>query len=398
VGEIEGRRIYDVAIIGAGIVGASCGLACARRGMSVVVLDRAGLLAGTTGSGEGNVLVSDKSPGPELDLALLSNRLWRELAAELSGEFGDFELEQKGGLVVADSDEALRGLLELADAQARAGVEVVRIPAADLPDLEPYITPNLAGGVYYSQDLQVQPAKAVAVILEAARTAGAEVSLREAVLDIERSAGGGVSGVSTARRRIAARHVVNAAGAWAGEVSNMLGESLPVSPRRGYILVTEPVGPLVRHKVYTAAYMDGVVSGAAGLQTSAVVESTPAGTILIGATRELAGFDRSIELAALRRLSAGAVRLFPVLGEVNVIRAYRGFRPYSADHLPLVGLDPEVPGLVHAHGHEGAGISLGPATGQLVAELLSGDAASIELAPFDPARFATTGRVHGAPA
>jgi glycine/D-amino acid oxidase-like deaminating enzyme len=181
--------------------------------------------------------------------------------------------------------------------------------------------------------------------------------------------------------------VVNATGVWAGELAGLAGFRLPVSPRRGYILVTEPVGSLVRHKVYTADYVDNVASGDATLQTSTVVEGTPSGTILIGATRELVGFDPAIELAALRALASGAVRLFPILGEVNVIRAYRGFRPFSADHLPLIGSDPVIPGLVHAHGHEGAGIGLAPATGQLVAQLLSDSAPSVNLAPFDPARF-----------
>jgi D-hydroxyproline dehydrogenase subunit beta len=398
--------MYDVAIVGAGIVGASCALACARRGMSVAVFDRGGLVAGTTGSGEGNILLSDKRPGPELDLALLSNRLWQELAAELGGEYGDFELEEKGGLVVAESDQALRGLSDLAEAQARAGVDVVRVEGSALFDHEPHIADDLAGGFSYPQDLQVHPAKAAGVLLAAAQAAGVHLSLREPVLRVERAADGPVEGVRTARGRIAARQVVNAAGAWADELLDSArpepGQAhsgsrplrLPVSPRRGYILVTEPVGVLVRHKVYTAEYLDNVESSDASLQASTVVEGTPAGTILIGATRELAGFDRSIELGALRRLGAGAVRLFPILGAVNVIRAYRGFRPYSADHLPLIGLDPDIPGLVHAHGHQGAGIGLAPATGRLVAELLSGETPAIDPAPFDPARFATGGAEH----
>src|SRR4029453_10199177 len=112
---------YDVAVVGAGIVGACCAFFSARRGMPVIVLDRGGLVAGTTGSGGGNILVSDKRPGPELDLALLSTRLWRELAAELSDELGDFELEEKGGLVVAATDGDLAALLELAAGESRAG-------------------------------------------------------------------------------------------------------------------------------------------------------------------------------------------------------------------------------------------------------------------------------------
>ena len=378
---------YDVAVVGAGIVGACCAFFSVRRGMSVIVLDRGGLVAGTTGSGEGNILISDKRPGPELDLALLSTWLWRELAAELSDEFGDFELEEKGGLVVAGADGDLAALLELAEGQSAAGVRHVAVDAAGLPDLEPYINRDLAGGVYYPGDLQVQPAGAVAAILAAARTAGARLSLHEPVLGADVDADERVIRVETPHQHIRARQVVNAAGPWAANVPGLAGFTMPVSPRRGYILVTEPVGELVRHKVYTANYVDQVASDDAGMRVAAVVEGTPAGTILIGSTRDRVGFNRAIELDALRSLASGAVRLFPVLRDVRVIRAYHGFRPFSPDHLPLIGADPTVPGLFHAHGHEGAGIGLAPATGHLIAELLAGDQPSVGLAPFDPARF-----------
>jgi glycine/D-amino acid oxidase-like deaminating enzyme len=378
---------YDVAIVGAGIVGACCAFFSVRRGMSVIVLDRGGLVAGTTGSGEGNILISDKRPGPELDLALLSTWLWRELAAELSDEFGDFELEEKGGLVVAGADGDLAALLELAEGQSAAGVRHVAVDAAGLPDLEPYINRDLAGGVYYPGDLQVQPAGAVAAILAAARSAGARLSLHEPVLGADVDPDERVIRVETPHQHIRARQVVNAAGPWAANVPGLAGFTMPVSPRRGYILVTEPVGELVRHKVYTANYVDQVASDDAGMRVATVVEGTPAGTILIGSTRDRVGFNRAIELGALRSLASGAVRLFPVLRDVRVIRAYHGFRPFSPDHLPLIGADPTVPGLFHAHGHEGAGIGLAPATGHLIAELLAGDQSSVGLAPFDPARF-----------
>jgi len=92
----------------------------------------------------------------------------------------------------------------------------------------------------------------------------------------------------------------------------------------------------------------------------------------------------------LRRLAAQAIGLFPVLATVNAMRAYTGFRPYLPDHLPAIGPDPQVPGLIHACGHEGAGIGLAPATGLLVAQVLTGSATELDLAPFRPDRFAAT--------
>ncbi|GAA4896337.1 hypothetical protein GCM10023237_13480 [Streptomyces coeruleoprunus] len=169
-------------------------------------------------------------------------------------------------------------------------------------------------------------------------------------------------------------------------------------PRRGFVLVTEPLPPrLIRHKVYSADYIADVASGSADLQSSPVVEGTPAGPVLIGATRERVGFDRGLSTEALRRLAAQATALFPVLADVRALRAYHGFRPYLPDHLPAIGADPRVPGLYHACGHEGAGIGLAPATGLLLAAALSGERPALDLAPFRPDRFPAPDSGPGAP-
>jgi glycine/D-amino acid oxidase-like deaminating enzyme len=148
------------------------------------------------------------------------------------------------------------------------------------------------------------------------------------------------------------------------------------------LLVTAPLPYAVRHKVYDADYVGAVASGDADLQTSTVVESTRAGTVLIGSSRERVGFDDSIRVAVLRTMARKAIRLFPMLAEVPVMRAYGGFRPYAPDHLPVIGQDPRVPALWHATGHEGAGIGLAAATGQLLADLYLGRPPVVDPYPF----------------
>lgn len=366
----------DVIIVGAGVVGAACAYYATRAGLDVTVLDRGPVAGGTTGAGEGNVLVSDKEPGPELDLAVLSSRLWRELA-----RLGGFEYEAKGGLVVAETPETFERLVALAAAQ---NLPHEAVPAAGLRALEPHLADGLAGGVRYPQDAQVQPMLAAARLL---RAAAPEVRLGVTVTGFIRSAGR-INGVRTSDGDLRAGAVVNAAGTWGGELAAQAGVTLPVLPRRGFILVTEPLPePLIRHKVYTAAYVTGVASDSAGLETSAVVEGTPAGTVLIGASRERVGFDRTTSLPVLSRLAAQAVALFPALAAVRAIRSYCGFRPYCPDHLPVIGADPRAPGLYHACGHEGAGIGLAPATGHLLAQALTGGPPDLDLHPFRPDRF-----------
>jgi glycine/D-amino acid oxidase-like deaminating enzyme len=380
----------DVVVIGAGIVGAACAYHAAQAGFRVCVVDRGPLAGGTTGAGEGNLLVSDKEPGPELDLALLSHAVWRSMAdiPVLGTTFGArAELDPKGGLVVADSDDTLRGLDRLARQQAAAGVESSLVPAAGLRDHEPNLAADLAGGYHYPQDLQVQPMIAAALLLRLAREGGAQVLLGEAVTGFARS-GDRVTGVRTTRRDLATAAVVNCAGTWAGDVAALAGVRVPVAPRRGFVLVTEPLPRVVRHKVYFADYVADVASDSTALQTSPVIEGTPSGTVLIGASRERVGFDRTWSREAIRRLAAGAVRLFPFLADVVALRAYRGFRPYCPDHLPVIGPDPRAPGLWHACGHEGAGIGLSAATGRLVTQSLRGEPTDLPLHPFRPDRFA----------
>ncbi|MGV9270788.1 NAD(P)/FAD-dependent oxidoreductase [Kitasatospora sp. NPDC003701] len=378
------RPPLDVVVVGAGVVGAACAYYAARAGLAVAVIDRGPVAGGTTGAGEGNLLVSDKEPGPELDLALLSTRLWRELAEDLGTAV---EYEPKGGLVVAATPARQDALRAFAAEQATVGVSAEEIPGERLRELEPHLAPGLAGGFLYPQDAQVQPALAAAHLLRAARRAGAVLHTGETVRAVTTGPDGAVRGVVTDRRRLAAPAVINAAGTWGGELAALAGVHLPVLPRRGFVLVTEPLPRIVRRKVYAADYVADVASGSAALQTSAVVEGTPGGPVLIGASRERVGFDRTLSVEVLHRLAAQAAALFPVLADVSVLRAYRGFRPYLPDHLPAIGADPRVPGLHHACGHEGAGIGLAPATGLLIAEQLTGKRPELDLSPFRADRF-----------
>lgn len=375
----------DVVIVGAGIVGASCAYYASRAGLSVTVLERGTVGGGTTSRGEGNILISDKGAGPELDLALWSRKLWLDIAADIGAD--RLELEEKGSLVVATSEPALHDLHRFADGQTGSGVQATRIPAEELHDHEPHLAPDLPGGLLYPQDMQVQPVLAAATMLAAAQSRGARLERGVTVTGVERDSDGTVTAVIGGDRRFPTRAVVNAAGTWGGAVSELLGGPVPVLPRRGFILVTEPLPRVVRHKVYSADYVSNVASDDAGLETSAVIEGTQGGTVLIGASRERVGFDDTMPVEVVRRLATQAVRLFPFLADVALMRVYRGFRPYCPDHLPVIGPDQRVAGLFHACGHEGAGIGLAPATGLLTTQLLTGTAPGVNRVPFDPDRF-----------
>ena len=308
--------------------------------------------------------------------------------ADLAEHGHHWEYESKGGLVVSDTGPGLDALEALAVHQRGAGIEAVPVGPDELPAYEPYLARDLAGGMFYPQDAQVQPMLLTAHLLRLARDLGARVVTGSAVTGFLRT-GDAVTGVRTAGGDVSAPAVLNASGTWSGEVARLAGVHLPVLPRRGFVLVTQPLPPVVRHKVYGAGYVADVASSDEALQTSPVVEGTPSGTVLIGASRERVGFDRTPSLPVLARLAAAAAGLFPVLRDASLIRAYAGFRPYCPDHLPVLGPDPRAPGLWHACGHEGAGIGLSVGTGSLIAQALTGQPPELDLQPFRPERFDT---------
>ncbi|RSM49004.1 FAD-binding oxidoreductase [Amycolatopsis balhimycina DSM 5908] len=374
-----------VVVIGAGIVGAACARELASAGFDVVVLDRGRPAGGTTSHGEGNVLVSDKGPGAELALAQLSARLWPRLLAEIAGAdpraAAATEYDPKGGIVVATTEAGARALTAFAAEQAAAGVRTERLSAAEVAAAEPALTREVTAAVRYPEDAQVQPAGATLALLGSALAHGARLRTDTEVTGAVVH-GGRLAGVRVPGEVVEADIVVNAAGPWSGLVSARLGAPIAVRPRRGEVLVTTPMPGVVRHKVYDADYVGAVGTGSGELQTSAVVESTRGGTVLIGSSRRQAGFDDAIRPDVLGAIAAKAVRLFPALADAAVMRAYGGFRPYVDDHLPVLGEDPRLGNLWHATGHEGAGIGLSVGTARLLRELLTGEEPSMPVGEF----------------
>lgn len=379
-----------VIVVGAGIVGAACARALAAAGADVTVLDRGTVAGGTSSACEGNLLVSDKGPGEELLLAQHAATLWRETVAQLSeqlgGEVPSVEYEAKGGLVVATTAAGASALAAFAQSQQAAGVDARALDNAEAHELEPDLCDAIEAAYFYPQDAQVQPTIATMALMASARAFGARVLENTPVLGPITDKAGALVGVRTPRGNIRADHILIAAGPWSGAVAESLGVVLPVRPRRGELLVTTRMRHRVFHKVYDADYVGAVESNDGGLQTSSVVESTAAGTVLIGSSRQQQGFDAPFRVDVLAQIADKAMRLFPFLSGASVMRSYGGFRPFMPDHLPVIGQDPRMPGLWHASGHEGAGIGLSLATAQILVEQMLAASPTFDATAFSPSR------------
>jgi glycine/D-amino acid oxidase-like deaminating enzyme len=379
-----------VIIVGAGIIGAACARSLAAAGCDVTVVDRGTTAGGTSSACEGNLLVSDKGPGHELVLAQYANLLWSAATTELSDQLGprfpSIEYDPKGGLVVATTDAGARALLEFAAGQRAAGVDARVLDAGAARQLEPDLAAGITAAVHYPDDAQVQPTIATEALMASARQHGARLLENTLVIGPVLDSAGALVGVRTPNGELRASRVLIAAGPWSGEVASLLGVHLPVRPRRGELLVTSRMPHRIFHKVYDADYVGAIGSDDSALQTSSVIESTAGGTVLIGSSRQLIGFDARLRVDALSEIAAKALRLFPFLAGAAVMRSYGGFRPFMPDHLPVIGEDPRMPGLWHAAGHEGAGIGLSLATAELLTALMLGQPTTIDASPFSPAR------------
>jgi glycine/D-amino acid oxidase-like deaminating enzyme len=378
----------DVVVIGAGIVGTAVARELAVRGAAVTLLERGEVSGGTTGLGEGNVLASDKDAGPELALTLAGLELYDEIDARLGPEA---QVRRKGALIVHPDAATWAGEPARVQRLRAAGVEASMLDPDAVREREPALTGALHGASFFPGDLQVAPRAIARALAREAAADGADVRTRCAVEAIE-ARGGRVTGVRLAGGdAIAAGAVVLAAGAWSAGPAATAGLDLPLEPRWGQLVRLAAAGrdggPPVRHKVVDGSYLASVLSAAAGLEVTTVIETTWEGDVLVGSSRERRGFDTTVDDAVSEAMVARAARIFPGLAGRPRTAAWAGLRPWLPDHLPAIGPSQAVEGLWAATGHEGAGVALGPITGRLVAQAFCGEPVAVDLDPFNPDRF-----------
>jgi len=224
---------------------------------------------------------------------------------------------------------------------------------------------------------------ATLALLERACTAGAE--LREGV----RVDAIGEREVHVGGERIVCDAVVNAAGA----AAPALTPEIPIVPRKGHLVITDRYPGFCRHQLVELGYL----ASAHTMTSESVafnVQPRATGQLLIGSSRELAGWDPAINPTIVHRMLDRALDFMPALARVSAIRTWTGFRPATPDKLPLIGAWEETPGLWIAAGHEGLGITTALGTGQLLADLVLERTPAIDPAPFAPSRVHATAAAH----
>ena len=364
-------RSSDAIVVGAGIVGAACAAALARDGWRVTVIEKAFAASGTTAAGMGHLVAMDDSPD-QLALTAYSEQLWRALESDLDPRS---ELEHSGTLWIAEDDSQLDALAAKCKAYEAAGVANEILDPRALADAEPRLRHGLAGALRVVDDSVVYPPAVTLSLLEMARQHGARV------LEGREVTGLVANGVLLHDGRLRADVVVNAGGAFAAALT----PGLPIVPRKGHLAITDRMPGFCRHQLVELGYL-----ASAHVMTSESVafnvQPRRTGQVLVGSSRELVGWDASINRRILARMLERAMDFLPSLSRAPVIRCWTGFRPATPDKLPLIGRWEPTPGLWIAAGHEGLGITTSLATGQLIADQVAGRATAIPCEAFAPMR------------
>ncbi len=354
------RYESDILIIGGGIVGAACAWTLQQAGQKVIVLEAKHPGTGATGACMGHIVTMDDSEA-QMQLTAYSRSEWEKLAPSLPP---DCEDELAGTLWVAADDEEMDAVLRKAKYYGEHGVETEVLDARALGRMEPNLRPGLTGGLRVPGDRVVYATNCTNWMLR-------QVDVRPNCKVIALESGGARDSDGNIFK---ARAVVLACGA---ESVNLLSE-LPIEPRKGHLCITSRYPGFCRHQIVELGYL----KSAHQMSQESVafnLQPRPNGQMLLGSSREFAGWDNSINPKVLSKMIARACEYMPSMAALQVLRTWVGFRPATRDKLPLVGAWPDREGLYIAAGHEGLGITTSMGTARLLAAEILG-----LTPPFDP--------------
>jgi glycine oxidase len=343
-------KSWDVIIVGAGIIGVSLALELQERGATVLVLDRAEPGAEASSAAAGMLAAADpETPAALHPLAIASARMFPAFVQQL---------ETAGGMQVDFRRVGTIAFLPYAEAPS----EYCSLSAADLHRLEPLVH-NSGQSPFFVKEDSLDPFLLMRAALVAARNSGIEIRGHSAMKEI-RASDRAVE-VLIQSSTLTAASVVDCRGAWSEP---------PVRPRKGQMLYVQPPGTLLQHVLRAP---------------EVYIVPRSSGKILIGATVEDVGSDKTVNPSAIRQLLVAATKYVPELASAAIIQSWAGLRPGTPDDLPILGAT-DTAGVYVAAGHFRNGILLAPITAKIMADLLNGHPSRLDITAFAPSRFRNT--------
>jgi D-amino-acid dehydrogenase len=409
-----------VGIIGGGIIGMSSAFYLRRAGHEVTIIDKGDMLGGCSWGNAGMIVPSHfvplAAPGmiskgmrwmfnplspfyvrprfdshlvkwgfnfyksathrkveraaPALrDLSLFSKQCYQEFNKAFP-----FDLHRKGLLMLYRKRETGEEEMETVEMAHRLGIEALVLSVEAVQAMEPKVRITTLGGIYFPGDMHLSPSELMTALRRQLSESGAHLLSNVTVTGFE-TRSRKITGVHTSGGLMNFDEVVLATGSWSMEMSRHLGAGIPVEAGKGY------------------SFMVRSSQGEVGIPTLLLddrVAVTPIGNdIRFGGTMEIGGIDHSINMNRVRGIVEAIPKYYPdmKLSMPDIGDVWHGLRPCSPDGLPFIGRSRKFENLVIATGHGMMGVSLGPATGRIVCDLLEGAKPAIAIEPFDVHRF-----------
>ncbi len=304
------------------------------------------------------------------DINILSRELFEDIKA--SGDLGPFQLERKGLLMLYKTDKAGQHEMEVAEKAKLLGLEVEELDKAQLAQLEPNVKIDAKGAIHYICDGHTTPTEFMPKMVHYLKNSGVVFRTDEEVIDIKFK-NDMLVGVVTSNGIYKADEFVLAAGSWSGILAKKLQLQLPLQAGKGYCINVER---------------------STGIRLPAILmEAKVAVTPMNGFTRfagtmEFSGINTIIRKERVEAIVRAATNFYPdiIINDEEKMATQSGLRPVSPDGLPYIGRSTKFNNLVFATGHAMMGWSLGPATGQLVSEIIDNKKTSMDITPFSTDR------------
>ncbi|MEO3715641.1 NAD(P)/FAD-dependent oxidoreductase [Roseateles flavus] len=366
---MSASKATDFLVVGGGVMGLSIGYGLAIAGETVRVLDEGDIAFRASRGNGGLIWVQGKGVGKPAyaSWTMAAVKRWPEFAARLFDETGvDVELSQIGGLHICLSDAELanrvKGMESLRAALDDYPYEV--LDRAELAKLCPMIGPEVVGGMFCPLDGHVSPLRLLRALVAGFKKAGGLLMVDAAATEI--SHGQGLFTVKTKRGEFSATRIVLASGLGNLALAPQLGMNAHVEPIRGQMLVTERVQPFLRHPWHA-------------------IRQTREGVVQLGASKEDVGFDDGTSLDGLAAITQRAIRCFPLLAQVNVVRSWGALRPMTPDGYPLYQQSATHRGAFAVNCHSGITLASEHAGG--LVDWLRGRVAPAAISEFNEERF-----------
>ena len=302
------------------------------------------------------------------DLSLLSRQCFDEIGL-------DFGLVKKGLLMLCKKEQTLDEEAHMAAMANQLGIPAEVLDAKSTAALDPAVTMDVCGSVFFPKDCHLAPGRFIAAVEAELVKLGVEMLWETEVRGFEMD-GGVLKAVRTSKGPVDSHEVVLCSGVWSAELAKELDLKLPMQAGKGYSLtLTNPKQ----------------LPELCSICTEARLAVTPMdGTLRVGGTMEMAGTDESITPRRVRGITRAFPDYFPSFSENDFaeVKAWSGLRPVSPDGMPYIGRTQRWKNLTVATGHAMMGLSLAPATGKIVADLLGGENSPVALELMSPDRFA----------